>query len=106
MHRFLLSPKDNEIVDHINGNGLDNRKSNLRLCTPSQNNQNFRIKKTSKSGYKGVCWHKASKKWRVTIKTVYKQVSGGYFSDKKEAALKYNELASKYFGEFARLNIL
>lgn len=107
MHRFLLGVTDKSIqVDHINGDGLDNRRENLRLCTQTQNNANNRIGIRNKSGFKGVSWFKPVSKWRATIVFNKKQTSLGYFTDPKEAAKAYNAAAEVAFGEFARINNL
>jgi hypothetical protein len=105
MHRLVMNAERGQIIDHVNGNTLDNRKENLRFCTLSQNNQNQAISSRNRSGYKGVSWHKATSRWRVTINTD-KQISLGYYSDIREAARIYNKAAKKYFGEFAHLNVL
>lgn len=102
MHSFLL---DIDFVDHINGNGLDNRKSNLRKSdhkTNAQNRQNLRKTKTSK--YKGVFFWKRSKKWHSGIVVNGKLKRLGLFSTEKEAALCYNKAALKHFGQFAFIN--
>lgn len=104
MHRLILKPNKNIHVDHINGNVLDNRKSNLRECTHSQNMSNRKIHKNNKSGYKGVYWSKSHEKWRSQIRKNNKRFFLGYFSDLIEAAKAYNKAAIKYHGEFARLN--
>lgn len=103
MHRFLMNnPKS--YVDHINGNKLDNRRTNLRLCNQSGNSANSRLKSTNKSGYKGVCWAKREKRWSVYLTKDYKHIYGGLYADKVEAAKRYNELAIQLFGDFAKLN--
>lgn len=103
MHRQLLDAPKGMNVDHKNGNGLDNRKCNLRLCTDQQNNWNARIRKDNKSGLKGVSWHKNSKKWRTQIRWNDKKVTLGYFTDKLEAKKAYDLKAKQLFGEFACL---
>lgn len=101
LHNFILN---NKWIDHINHNTLDNRKINLRICNNIQNKQNSRIYRNNTSGYKGVTWHKPSSKWisHITINKKYMHL--GYFKDKIDAAKVYNEMAIKYFGEFAQLN--
>lgn len=91
-------------VDHINGNGLDNRRVNLRAATAQQNGQNRGKFAKATSKYKGVCWHKRDKKWTAKIKVGNKRLNLGYFSKEVEAAKKYNETAKLHYGEFARLN--
>ncbi len=111
MHRIILEKKlgrqleKSEFTDHINGDGLDNRECNLRLCTSQQNKMNQK-KTRGSSMYKGVRWVKRDKKWRTTIQFNKKKIHLGIFQDEAEAALAYNEAALKYFGEFARLNII
>lgn len=105
MHRIIFEhiPIGYQI-DHINGNGLDNRRSNLRLCTCAQNQWNQSMRTDNTSGYRGVFWHKSSKCWTSSIRVHGKQIYLGLFKDKESAAVVYNEAALKYFGEFARVN--
>lgn len=103
MHREILKAPDGVNVDHINGNGLDNRRCNLRLCTDQQNNWNARTRKDNSSGYKGVSWHKHQKKWQAQIGLNGKRISLGYFKDKLEAKQAYDAKAKEWFGEFACL---
>lgn len=111
MHREIMQHKlnrellCNEQIDHINRNTLDNQRSNLRLCTNSQNQMNMKSK-TGSSKYKGVNWHKQHKKWQSRIQFNKRQINLGYFDIEIEAAIAYNQAALKYFGEFARLNII
>ena len=105
MHRQILHPPDHLFVDHINHNGLDNRKANLRLATSAQNSYNrihFRKRKTSK--YTGVSWQKQRRKWIVLIYYNKKSKFIGLFKDEIQAAKAYDEAAKKYHGEFASLN--
>lgn len=104
LHRFIMNPLQNFNIDHINRNKLDNRKKNLRICTQSQNRYNSVKKVNSFSGYKGVTWHKASKKWRACIGYNKKHLHLGLFNNKKDAAYAYNKMALNLCGEFARLN--
>jgi len=106
MHREVMNPPDHLYVDHINHNGLDNRKANLRLATPAQNVINRAIikRKTSPSKYKGICWHKHIRKWQAQICYGGKHKTVGYFVDETEAAKAYDNAARKYHGEFAVLN--
>lgn len=105
LHRFIMRATDREFVDHINHNRLDNRKENLRICTIQQNSWNARKTDKKKSSiYKGVCFHKATKKWRARIKINRKDVELGLFLTEKEAALAYNEGAIIYHKEWAVLN--
>lgn len=105
MHRIIMRAKSGQMIDHINGNKLDNRKSNLRLCTNSQNHMNkpkTSIKKTSK--YKGVYWCSAKKTWRSDIKINRKKIHIGSFKNEDLAAIAYNKVAKELHGDFALLN--
>jgi AP2 domain/HNH endonuclease len=105
MHNLVLgeSSPDNQI-DHRNGNGLDNRRINLRFATPQQNRRNQKLRSNNTSGYKGVSWHKKAGKWMAYITPYKKRLYLGLFINKEEAARVYDNAAKKYFGEFARLN--
>lgn len=106
MHRLLMNISNEISIDHINGNGLDNRRYNLRICTHKENlsNQKPQIGKSSK--YKGVYWHKGIKRWFSRIKVNGITVFLGSFIDEKAAARAYNRAAKLYFKEFSRLNII
>ena len=106
MHRFILNAPKGMEVDHINGNGLDNRKENIRICSHAENMRNQKMRKNNISGLRGVCWDKKKKEWGANIYLNYKQIRLGSFSDMKDAALAYNEAAKKYHGAFACLNVL
>lgn len=103
MHRLIMNAQPGQFVDHINGNGLDNRKANLRLCSKSQNAQNIKAR-WGKSRFKGVYWHKHRKKWAVEININGKKKSLGHYIDEVEAAKVYDKVARQYFGEFADVN--
>ena len=102
MHRQILDVPAGCMVDHVNKDGLDNRKSNLRICTHQQNMCNRRQHKHSSAPYKGIGMDKG--KWRARITTNNKRVSLGSFSDPMEAALAYDRAAVRYHGEFASTN--
>jgi hypothetical protein len=107
MHRFIMDATDGQHVDHKNGNTLDNRKENLRICSNSQNHMNIpKINKATTSKYKGVSLRKndASKGWRATIRANGEALELGYYPTEAAAAIAYNQAALKYFGEFALLN--
>jgi hypothetical protein len=104
LHRIVIQAKQGEIVDHINGNKLDNRKCNLRICTKSQNCQNRKISKLNKSGFNGVSWNIRNKKWVAQIACNNQKIHIGFFNEPIEAAKAFNEAALKYHGEFAHLN--
>lgn len=91
-------------VDHINGNGLDNRRENLRLVTPSQNMFNSKKPKNNTTGFKGVDFQKKENKYRARIGVNNKRINLGQFNTAEEAARAYDEAAKKYHGEFAQLN--
>jgi len=94
----------NLVIDHINHNGLDNRKENLRSVTRAKNDQNRRPLNGTSSSYKGVCWHKRDKKWIAQIKPAGKKMWLGAFTCEHEAALAYNKKAFELWGENALLN--
>jgi len=100
MHRVILDAPTGTICDHVNRNGLDNRKTNLRFCTKEQNSHNSKINIKNKSGYKGVSWDKNRKKWvvRMKINGFYKFI--GRFTDKEKAIGAYHSRARKNHGEF------
>lgn len=104
MTRYVMKANNNQQVDHINHNTLDNRKCNLRLCSPIENCQNRLIRCDNSSGYKGVSLKRESKKWGAHIYNHGKQIFLGYFTNKIDAAIAYNEAAIKYFGNYASLN--
>lgn len=106
MHQMILNPPLGLEPDHINGNGLDNRRSNLRLCTRRQNNMNAKKQAGCSSIYKGVSWHKHSRQWRAQIRINSQQHHLGLFNDEREAAIVYDKAALEHFGEFAWLNII
>ena len=93
-------------TDHINGDGLDNRRENLRICTTLKNCQNRqKQRQTSSSVFKGVSWYPNRKKWVAYIKVNGIQLHLGYFTSEYNAAVCYNLAAKKYFGEFALTNL-
>jgi hypothetical protein len=106
MHRIIMNAKKGQEVDHIDGNTLNNQKSNLRIVTKTQNQMNRKIQKNNISGYKGVTWCKRTKKWIAQIRVETKTKFLGYFDDKNIAGNVYNLNAKKYFGEFAKLNTI
>lgn len=107
LHRFLMNITDPKIfIDHINGNVFDNRKSNLRICNNKENSRNSKLYRNNKSGYKGIMYIETRKKWRAKIFFEGKTIHLGYFNDKLTAAQAYNEAAIRYFGSFAKLNII
>lgn len=103
-HLIAGKPQKGKAVDHINHNGLDNRKENLRFVTQAQNQQNRRSSRNSSSQYKGVRWHKGNKKWEAEIEHEGKRNYLGYFTCEHQAALAYNKKALELWGENAHLN--
>lgn len=104
LHRLIMGAKPGEQVDHINGNRMDYRKLNLRICTALENACNRRICANNTSGYKGVYWKSDHKKWEAYITREGARRHIGYFDSAIDAAFAYNEAAIKLHGEFARLN--
>lgn len=104
MHREILNAPDGVEVDHVNRNSLDNRRSNLRLCSHSENGMNRKLQSNSTSGFKGVSWKADKRKWRASIKKDGRQKHLGYFTDITQAARAYNVAAEQLFGEFAVYN--
>ncbi len=104
MHRVILKTPDGMDSDHKNGDRLDNRRFNLRICTRTQNQQNRGKHKTKASEFKGVDWQKHIKKWRARIRIDGKLTYLGLFIRPVVAAKAYDEAAKKHFGEFALTN--
>lgn len=105
MHRVILGAKSTEQVDHINGNKLDNRRSNLRIASIQKNSFNRKKPKVQcTSKYKGVLKRKNATKWEARIKINNKAIYLGTFIHEIDAAKAYNKAALKYFGDFARCN--
>lgn len=104
LHRFVTDCHGNEIVDHINNNCSDNRKSNLRIRSHSEKQANQKLSKNNTSGVKGVSFHKSRGKWIASIEKDYKQHYLGSYSKLSDAANAYDKAAKEMFGEYARLN--
>ena len=103
MHRLIMQPPNGWEVDHINGDGLDNRRCNLRICTRTQNARNVRAQQGS-SSFKGVSWIRSAKKWRAGIRASGKKIYLGQFDAEEDAARAYDDAARTLHGEFAWLN--
>jgi len=103
MHRQILNAPPGVECDHRNGNGLDNRRCNLRICTSGQNKMNQRPRGGT-SQFKGVRWHRQAKRWQAEIMINSKHRYLGLFADETDAARTYDVAARELFGEFARTN--
>lgn len=106
MHRFIMNAPKGKYLDHIDGNGLNNQKLNLRFATCQENNRNRKKTPGCTSDYKGVHWSTCKRKWRACIKVDYGRIHLGRFDLEPSAAIAYNRAAVKYFGKFAKLNEL
>ena len=104
MHRWLFGLTQGKEIDHVDGNGINNQRLNLRLCSRSQNMANTRLRVNNTSGYKGVDLHQCTGKWRALIQVQHKRIHIGLFCSATEAALAYDKVASQYFGQFASTN--
>ncbi len=103
IHRVIMNTPKGIQVDHRNGNGLDNRKANLRLCTHQENQFNKKYaQKNNKLGIKGVCWREDMKKFHAQIWVNSKRIHLGYFNVMGDADGAYRTAEEKYFGKFAR----
>jgi hypothetical protein len=103
MHQLVFPVGSARVADHIDHNGLNNQKSNLREATYSQNNGNMRKAESGcSSKYKGVSRHKTG--WQAKIYKEGRSFHLGSFLNEEAAAIAYNEAATQMFGEFAHLN--
>lgn len=102
MHSLLKPSKG--VVDHIDGDGLNNRQSNIRIATYSENNCNRKVPSNNRSGFKGVFWHKQTRKWAVDIRKGSVRFSLYGFHSAEDAARAYDKKARELHGEFARVN--
>jgi len=99
-----MQPPPGMMIDHINGNGLDDRRANMRTCTNQQNMRNLRKRRSGSSIYKGVYYDKRRRTWYARICHNGKNIHLGTFATEIEAARAYDRAARRLFGEFARLN--
>jgi hypothetical protein len=104
MHRDILNVSEDTQIDHIDRNGLNNQKSNLRPCDHAENQWNTDAPITNTSGVKGVSWDKTNRKWLVQLHCRNKKIHLGRHPDKEEAVKIYDNAAKEHFGEFARPN--
>lgn len=102
MARIIMRCPKGMVVDHIDGDSLNNQKYNLRICTPEQNSLNRKPRKSRISKYKGI--QKVNDTWRVRIQFGNERLHIGYFKSDLEAAKAYDDAARRYYGEFAYLN--
>jgi hypothetical protein len=106
MHQVIIGDVEGKFIDHINHNGLDNRKANLRFATTQQNSWNKRKQKGNYSSqYKGVHWVESENKWRARITCKGRVMFIGYFDDEKAAAMAYDARARELFGDYAAPNL-
>jgi len=106
MHRYIIGANKGEEVDHINNNKLDNRSTNLRLCSHTQNLARRKIQPHNTSGFIGVCYDKINNKYRSYLQINGRHKSLGRFNTASEAAKVRDMAAIKYFGEYAQLNFV
>lgn len=109
LHRLIMNPQKGMEVDHMDGNGLNNSRQNLRICSREENGRNRKLSSLNTSGFHGVCFTKTEKRrkrWLAVIRAKGKKITLGRFHTKEEAAFVYNQAAKKYHGEFATLNKL
>lgn len=104
IHRLIMNAPEDKVVDHISHNKLDNRKSNLRICTQSENTMNKSKHKNNTSGVTGVGWYKKYNKWRARIDVNKKSILLGYFDTYEEAVESRRKAEIKYFGEYRNKN--
>jgi len=103
MHRAIMKARVGLEVDHINGNGLDNRRINLRTCTKSQNQCNRKVSALSITGLKGVSLYKRDATWHARISHNGKRLCLGYYKTPEEAHAAYCEASARLHGEFGRI---
>lgn len=102
--KILMNPEENKVIDHIDGDRANNRRSNLRIANLSENAWNTALMTTNSSGYKGVYFHKASGKYHVSIRVNGQRIFIGYFDNPEDGARAYDEAARFFHGEFACVN--
>jgi hypothetical protein len=104
MHREIMGFPIGEEIDHRDGNGLNNTRENLRVCSPKQNRANMKRHRDSLSPFKGITKATDKTRWTARIKIGDKHLSLGCFDTARDAARAYDIAAKRYHGEFARLN--
>lgn len=107
LHRRLLGLEkgDGKSVDHIDGDRLNNRRSNLRVCTHSENMRNQGKHTRNASGFKGVFWNKKDKRWQAEVAVLGKNYYAGYHATAELAAAARDRLAEQLHGEFFRPSV-
>lgn len=104
LHKLILKCEKPLEIDHADGNGLNNTKTNLRLVTRQQNMFNVRKPKHNTSGYKGVSWCQSSQKWKATISVERKRHHLGFYNTKEQAYSAYCEASERLHGKFGRVD--
>jgi hypothetical protein len=104
MHRVIMKASCRFMVDHRNGNGLDNRRANLRLATNAQNARNRKLQVNNTSGVRGVYWCERKQKWRARIKVDNRYIDLGMFTDLEKARTVREKAERRYYGEFVRVD--
>lgn len=104
MHRLIIQPPTNCEIDHHDGNGLHNRRGNLRICSKTQNMQNTKLRKNNATGFKGVSLHRPSGRYMASIKINGRSIYLGLFDTPEQAHEAYRHSALEHFVEFARFS--
>lgn len=105
LHRFIMGISGKDTIDHVNGNPLDNRRKNLRICSFEDNLKNKNLYKNNTSGYKGVSWKRDINKWEAYISVKGIKINLGKYYQAEDASLAYNGAVKKYYREFGRPNL-
>lgn len=105
MHRIIAETPYGMYTDHIDGDGLNDQRANLRICTRAENSHNRGMQANNTSGFKGVSWETNSRKWKAAMRFEGRSIRIGYYSTALEAAIAYDQAALRFHGEFARLNL-
>ena len=101
MHRMIMKPRNGFVVDHIDGDKLNNRRANLRVCRHANNCKNAKLSKANKTGFKGVDLHSQNKNFRAQIMVNGKTIHLGCFKTAELAGKAYDAASLKYHGKFA-----
>ncbi len=100
MHRFIMNCPEDMEIDHIDHNGLNNQKSNLKICSHADNMRNIKVRRTSNSGFRGISWDKKNKKWRITICKEKKFYNRGRFTELEDAVKEHRKSFKEIFGYY------